>query len=414
MCVCTLNVQAEGETATPESTATPTAAAASTTAVETSAKGAVLMDATSGSVLFENNSTAHLDPASLTKIMSVYLATEKLTPDQELTMSDTAFQTYSHNSGVLWIQNGETMTAVSAEYASLLASANDTTAMLAEGVSGDQDTFIALMNSTAQSIGMGDTNFQNIFGTNNEENYSSAKDIATLVQTALKNTTFKKIFGTSGYVMAATNLTSERPIGNDCELLPGQDSAYEYTTGCKIGSTQEGGYALAASAEKDGTTLIAVVLGETDAATAYADVQKMLDYGFSSYHTITLSGSDVGSKTVAVYSGKKHTYDVVFTENSDFSLLVSSSIDKSQITMDIVTQHEDLEDPNQITASVVFSIDGTQVGSVPMKAEITEIDNSFSATVEPQISQYFDYACIVILALVLIYEIGRKLSPPAE
>lgn len=412
-CFLFLPVQAEGETPTPEPTATATAEPVAP-AVDISASGAVLIDSVSGSVLFESNSDAHLDPASLTKIMSVYLACTKLDVTATVTMSDTAFQTYSHDSGVLWIKSGESMTALAAEYASLLYSANDTTAMLAEAVSDDQDTFVTLMNSTAASLGMGNTNFQNIFGLNNENNYSSAADLAKLVQAAIKNVTFKKIFESAGYVMEATNMTESRPIGNDCEFLPGQDNAYENATGCKIGSTVEGGYALAASAESNGTSLIAVVLGETDEATAYADAQKLFEYGFNNYHTVTLSGADVGTKTIEVYVGKKHNYDVEFTSNSEFSILLPASIDKSQITMDMVTANEDSEDPNQITASVVFSIDGKEIGSVPMTAKITDVSDQTKEEKKSEMELYFGYFCIAILGMVILYDIARRISPPVE
>ncbi|NCB33784.1 MAG: D-alanyl-D-alanine carboxypeptidase, partial [Erysipelotrichia bacterium] len=356
----------------------------------------------------------HLDPASLTKIMTVYLACTKLDISTAVTMSDTAFQTYNHESGVLWIKSGESMTALAAEYASLLYSANDTTAMLAEAVSQDQDTFISLMNSTAASLNMGNTSFQNIFGLNNENNYSSAADLAKLVQAAIKNVTFKKIFSSSGYVMEATNMTEARPIGNDCQFLPGQESAYESATGCKIGSTAEGGYALAASAERNGTSLIAVVLGEADETAAYEDVRKILDYGFSSYHTVTLSGADVGTKTIEVYEGKKHSYNVDFNSNSEFSILLPMAIDKTQITMEMVTANEDSEDPNQITADVVFSIDGKEIGSVPMTAKITDVREETKEENQSQKELYFSYFCIAILGIIIIYDIARRITPPGE
>lgn len=405
-----LPVQAEGETPTP----TPETAASAAPAITVSAQGAALMDATSGKVLFEQSGDAHLDPASLTKLMSVYLAATSLDSQAEITMSSTAFQTYDHSSGVLWIQDGETMTAEEAEYASLLASANDTTAMLAEAVSGDQDTFVTKMNETAASLKMSNTNFQNVFGLNNENNYSSAKDMALLVQAAVKNDAFRTMLGSTGYVMAATNMTQQRPIGNDCQFLPGETSAYADATGCKIGSTQAGGYALAATARRDETSLIAVVLGEADAASAYADAAKMLDWGYANYHTVTLKGADVGSKTVEIYSGKTHTYDVVFSIDSDFSILLPAAITKDQITTSIETQHEDLSDPNKVTADVVFSIDGQQVGTIPMKAEIKAIDNSFEATKAPLIQQWFDYGCVGILALVTIRAIASRIAPPQE
>ena len=143
-------VSAEGENASPS----PSASSEEQSAVSVSASKAILIDEDSGTVLFDKSSSESADPGSLVKIMSVYLGVTNLSSDQELTMSDTAFDTYSHDTGVLWINRGETLRAESAEYASMLTSANDTTAMIAEGVSGDQDTFVNLMNQTASDLGM--------------------------------------------------------------------------------------------------------------------------------------------------------------------------------------------------------------------------------------------------------------------
>ncbi|MBQ6531806.1 MAG: D-alanyl-D-alanine carboxypeptidase, partial [Solobacterium sp.] len=131
---------------------------------EVSGQAAILVDMASGSILYKKNIDQHLDPASLTKIMTVYAALEKTDADTELTLSKEAFGTSSHDYGVLWIQEGETMTARSAAYASLLASANDTTAMLSEVAAGSVDAMVPLMNQKARELGLGNTNFQNPFG----------------------------------------------------------------------------------------------------------------------------------------------------------------------------------------------------------------------------------------------------------
>ena len=132
--------------------------------IDVTAPAAILVDRASGNVLYEKNGSTRRDPASLTKLMGLYLAVGELSDDTPITMSDAAYETYDHSSGVLWIQREETLTAKDAEYASMLMSANDTMAMLAEAVSGDAETFVAKMNQTAADLQMNDTHFDNIFG----------------------------------------------------------------------------------------------------------------------------------------------------------------------------------------------------------------------------------------------------------
>ena len=176
MCLAVLPVYAEEETADPEmlpeESAEPTPEPEPAYRVD--ASSAVLMDKTSGNILFEQDKDNRIDPASLTKLMTVYLGIENLSDDKELSMTTEAFETYDHSFGVLWIEQGETMSASSAEHAAMLASANDTAAMIAEAVSSSQDGFITKMNITAAQFGMENTHFQNIFGIHNDSNYSTS------------------------------------------------------------------------------------------------------------------------------------------------------------------------------------------------------------------------------------------------
>ena len=167
--------------------------------------------------------------------MTVYLAMKTLTsPSQEITMSKEAFQTYDHNQGVLWIQEGETLSAKDCEYATMLASANDTAAMLAEAAALSQDGFVQKMNAEAKDMNLEATVFDNIFGLSSPGNQSSAYDIAKLTRQALKNDAFREIFGASGYTIPATNKQPQsRPIAQDCELLRNGEYSWEEATGGK-------------------------------------------------------------------------------------------------------------------------------------------------------------------------------------
>ena len=153
------------ETEPGEETAAEPEAETEEYAVEIASEYAVLIELGSGTVLFEKGADEPGDPASLAKIMTVLIAAEELNEEDSLTMSAQAFQTYNHDQGVLWIQQGETLTVKDCEYASMLASANDTCAMLAEGSAGDVSAFVKKMNARAEEIGMTNTHFDNPFGT---------------------------------------------------------------------------------------------------------------------------------------------------------------------------------------------------------------------------------------------------------
>ena len=311
--------------------------------VDVAAPEAILIDRASGNVLYEKNSSTRRDPASLTKLMGLYIATMKLKDDMSITMSDAAYETYDHSSGVLWIQKEETLTVKDAEYASMLMSANDTMAMLAQAVGGDQDSFVAMMNRMAADLQMNDTHFNNIFGLYQEENYASAADLATLTRKALQQPTFAQLFGSSSYILSATNKNSqERVLPNDCQLLRSGAHQYDGITGGKIGSTTEGGYAISASAARNGTELIAVVMGEENAKNAYADVAKLFDYGFRTYQTVTISKDMIKPITVEVKEGRKHIADVIFSADGDFSLLLKGNVPTDTLTAEIQVENDRL------------------------------------------------------------------------
>lgn len=420
MCLAVLPVYAEEETADPEmlpeESAEPTPEPEPAYRVD--ASSAVLMDKTSGNILFEQDKDNRIDPASLTKLMTVYLGIENLSDDKELSMTAEAFETYDHSFGVLWIEQGESMSASSAEHATMLASANDTAAMIAEAVSSSQDAFITKMNMAAAQFGMENTHFQNIFGIHNDTNYSTAYDMALLLRKALGNETFRNIFGRASYTIPATNFAVARNLVNDCALLRDTGYYYEKATGGKIGNTPEGGFSLAATAKDDnGMELIAVVLGEENAAAAYNDIVSMFEYGFSNFQSITFSAEDIGEKTVEVMRGKKHVADVRFTNTGDYHVLLPTGLDASTLTAEAVVNNEEETNPEVITADVVFKLEDMVVGTTPMHREITYYDTSIAATAGPMIRQYFNYASIGVLGLFIIRlflkVIHKLLAPPA-
>ena len=403
-----------GETAEAE---TEAVTETETYAVDIASDRAVLVDVQSGTVLFDKHSTEQADPASLAKIMAVYLSCETLDANSMLTMSDTAFQSYSHEAGVLWIQQGEVLRAEDCEYAAMLASANDTCAMLAEGTAVSIPSFVERMNQTAGQIGMENTSFDNPFGLASEAQYSTAADIAQLVRKAIRNEQFRKIFGTPAYAMAATNMhAQQRQIVNDCALLRQGDYYLESVKGGKIGSTRSGGFSLAVYAEQDGNSLAAVVMQEETADAAYRDIRALLEYGFASTLNLTITPEDIGTETVSVNDGKKHIADVVFSVDSGFNILMKNRADDAELSSEIVVYNRESADPERITAEVVFYLDKEAVGSAPMEREIIWEPEKEPAEKMETVQLIFDWGSVAVLAVILFFPLygylRRLMMPP--
>jgi D-alanyl-D-alanine carboxypeptidase len=398
-------------------TLTPAETLAEDTQLSLNGPAAVLMDTASDTILYEQNADAHYDPASLTKLVSVYLALEQIPAGTELTMTDSAFASYDHSSSVLWIKVGESLSVESAAAASLLVSANDTTAMLAEGAAGSVDAMVTAMNTQVSDWGLENTVFTNVFGTHDDSQYTSASDMAVMVSQVVKNDTFATLFGTQRYEMTDTNITAYPVLVQDCELLDSSSGSYDArVTGCKVGSTEAGGYAAAVIAESGDSRYVAVVLGEADAASAYADIRTLLDYGFSSYHTVKVTREEIGTTTVAVQDGNKHTADILFSPASDYDILLPASIDASSLSTTIEVTNEDSTDPEEITADVVFLVDGTEVGREAMLKEVTTLYSGGELTGFKAFQQNLDYFSLgvagVFLLIGLLHQIHVHLRPP--
>lgn len=369
---------------------------------ELTAQAAVLVDRTSGSILYRKQADQAMDPASLTKMMTVYLALSERDGEEVLSMSKEAFAAYDHNFGVLWIQEGESMSLTSAAYASLLASANDTTAMLAEAAAGSVEAMPEYMNRRAKELGLKNTMFQNPFGLYHENNYTTAEDMALLTRQALKNPLFKTIFESSSYQMPATNMNGSRLIAQDCELIRSGEEHYDPAKGCKVGSTEAGGYAISVEAEKDNTGLIAVLLGEPDSASLYRDAATLLNYGFDNYRTVVRSQAEIGDRVVEVKKGKTHIADIRFTVSQSFRILLPSFIDPELLQTDIRVKNEDSSDPEKVSAEVVFLLNGAEVGSAPMEKQVEQLISPSEMTVAARLRRGFDYFCLGVMGLFII------------
>ena len=244
-----------------------------------SAPAAVLMDADTGKILYEKNAHEQRACASITKVMTLTLVMEavdsgKIHMDDVVTASAHAA---SMGGSDIWLEEGEQMTVDDMIKATAVASANDAAVALAEYICGTEDDFVAAMNEKAKALGMDDTTFMNCNGLDEEGHITSAYDVALMSRELIKH---EKIFDYTNIWLDSLR-GGETQIVNTNKLL----RSYDGITGLKTGTTGEAGACISATAERNGLSLIGVVLGADSGKERFRDAATLLDYGFANFES---------------------------------------------------------------------------------------------------------------------------------
>ena len=247
------------------------------------AEGAILMDALTGTVLYEKNANHTFYPASITKIMTGLLAAEHCSLDEVVTYSHDAVYTVPHGYANIAAVEGEQMTVEDCIYALLLPSANDAANALGEHISGSIDAFAQMMNERAAQLGAKHTHFVNPSGIHNEEHWTTPYDMAMIMRGCALNETFMQIDSAQTYVLPPTQMQEEeRPMANLHRMLfSTKEEYYEYALGGKTGYTTPAGNTLVTYAERGDMKLVCVVMHSMD--TTYEDTETLLEYGFNNF-----------------------------------------------------------------------------------------------------------------------------------
>lgn len=245
--------------------------------LEVTAPSVVLMEASTGQVLFEKDPHALRSCASITKVMTLCLVFQaidsgQLSLDQTLTASAHAA---SMGGSDIWLEEGESMTVDDLIKATVIMSANDAAVVLAEAVSGSEEAFVAQMNEKAQQLGMNDTVFKNCNGLDEEGHVTSAYDVALMSRELIRH---EKVFDYTLTWMDSVR-GGETQLVNTNKLI----RSYPGITGLKTGTTGQAGSCITATAEREGLSLIAVVLGADSTDHRFQDAAALLDYGFAGW-----------------------------------------------------------------------------------------------------------------------------------
>ena len=255
----------------------------------------ILMDADTGTVLFDKGGDQQRYPASITKIMTLLVAVENSSMDEQVTFTETGVRNVAADSSNINSKVGEVMTMQDCLHALMIISANDAAAQIAEHVGGTEQNFIDMMNQRAAEIGCTNTHFTNSSGLPDENHYSSAKDMALIFREGLKNKDFRSVLGDADYTIQPTNMTSDKRVMHTHHPMfaPESDIYYPGCIGGKTGFTNLAAHTLVTAVEQNGTTYIAVVMHGVELSTCCLDSKALFDYGFGNFTKTAVDGGSV-------------------------------------------------------------------------------------------------------------------------
>ncbi len=286
-----------------------------------SASSSLLMDAESGQILYEKNMHEPLYPASMTKMMSLYLVIKAI-HDEKLDWNDQVVASKhaaSMGGSQIYLEEGEVMSVLDLFKASTVASANDAITALAEKVSGTESAFVDLMNRTAAEFGCQNTTFKNPTGLHDDGHVSSAYDMALIAKNLLKEGKEDVLKYTSLMEDYIREDTDHRFwLVNTNKML----RSYPGLDGLKTGYTSQSGYCITVTALKDGLRLIAVVMKEPEKASRTKDATALLDYGFANYHKDILIQENELSEIMLIEKGIPESIQI--TNASELGMICRS------------------------------------------------------------------------------------------
>ena len=372
---------------------------------EVDARAALLVDVGTGEVLYDKNVHERSYPASITKVMTALLTLEavkagRLSLTQEITAQESAFENLAADGSTANIKAGETMSVENLLNCLLIVSANEAANILAEAVSGNVESFVALMNQRAQELGCKDTRFANPSGLHNSEHYTSAWDIYTFVSEALKYDTFREIIARKSYEVPATNVSKARALHTTNFLISNwrtRGYVYEYATGGKTGSTPEAGYCLVATAEKGSRSLISVVLGaervtledKTVLTKSFSETIRLFDHGFNDFQSMNLIDAGEYIQEIPVELSSETNYVIVHPAES-LRRMVPASLTFEDLERDIKLDREIVDAPiaeGDVLGTMTVSFDGVEYGTVDLIA-LNDVSSSWLLVKQREITEF--------------------------
>lgn len=400
---------------------------------------ALLLDANHGEVLYDMNGSERAAPASTTKLMTCLLVLEavqtgQLSLDTQITAGETTYQGLSGNFSTANIKVGEVLTVEELLYCLMLPSANEAANVLAVAVDGSIEDFVSHMNRRAGELGCEGTHFANPHGMDQENHYTTAYDLALMMQACLEHDEFTTVAGTPKHTVPATNTSKEREIYNTNGLVSSWTYGgylYDKCIGGKTGTTDAAGRCLVAAARDGDQVLISVILGsgpmevpgeEKLKQGQFRESRRLLEYGFSNFHRVTITRGDEPVDTVRVTMSRQAD-EVNVKPQGSITKTLPKSIDLDDIETDIRLFSKEVEAPveaGDVMGVMTLSYEGEVYGELDLVA-VTSVERS---ELLHKKQQFFDFiesvwvkvavfaAAVVFIAVVLRLLVFRKRRRP--
>ncbi len=324
-------------------------------------KGAVLMEASTGKILFEQDMNYTGSPASVTKVMTLLLVMEALDAGKIRTEDKVAVSSYAASMGgsQVFLEEGEEFTIEDLVKCTVISSANDAAVALAETVGGSEEAFVSMMNARATELGLGDTHFENVTGLDDTttDHRTSARDIAVMSRELIRHP----------LILKYSSLWQDS-IRDGAFTLTNTNRLVRFYRGCnglKTGSTSKAGYCVSTTAERDGMTLIAVVMGAPSRDERNDIARTLLDFGFSSFAVYRHGGGR--ADTLPVPGG---TVNEVSVTEAPFAVVVEKGkADRVEVTYDLPAELPAPVSAGQQIGSVTYTLEGEVIGKGAVTAD---------------------------------------------
>lgn len=372
-----------------------------------SSASAIVMELSTGTVLYSKNIHKKHYPASITKIMTSLLTLENSSPSDVVTFTEAEAHGIETGSSSMYCVPGEKFTIEQVLYGIMLQSANEMCLVAADHVAGSVDNFVNMMNERVAQLGLKDTHFMNPNGLHNDDHYTSAYDMACIAREAWKNPSFQKICGTRTYKVKSTNKRKAGEILggqllNHHQMINGYEtgSRYEkdYVVGGKTGYTSMAHSTLVTFAEKDGMQLVSVIMkgnspkqGEPN---EYTDTAKILDFAFEKYskHAVNGENSNVNENLFNTFDSYFNADQSPLRLSAESAVILPKGVGLKKAKQEIQYDNSvKLQDGENVIGTVKYTYDGRMVGSTDIiydsSKSASHLDEASRRIVDSEIKQ---------------------------
>ncbi len=349
------------------------------TTPEINSGAVIVMDADTGSILYEKDSKKMLSPADTAQILTVLLGIESGKEDETVTVTKETFDSVDREGTHISLVPEEKVRLRDLFYAVMLTSASDAAKTIAVAVNGSERAFADAMNQRMKKLGAMNTSFTNADGSYEENNFTTAEDLALLTKDALKNKTFRTVFEKTSYTMEATNKNATgRSFSTLCLLMKNSDMNVKYNdaVGGKTGWNDHAGYNLVSVARRDGRTLICVLLNAETSKQRYEETISLFEYAFSAFRNVSVPSSLLVPTEIPVI--KNGTIVRKITVSIPDNTVLSTNVDFQEGTMSLSPLPDHLNEGETDLKLTVFAKNAdnnvVDIGTIVLKIETREVE----------------------------------------